>query len=179
MVFLFFFLVVPVAEIYVLYQAAATWGFWNAFFLQVLVSGLGFTIARSQFQTFITGFQNEIQKGKLPEAAMFHVGFKFVGGVFLAVPGFLTDILGLAFLTPGIRHLLIAGFQKKVANNMKNGHLRVFTFGSGPFGGGFKSYSYSRQFEREERDAQVVDVTPISTQTSAKNIEGPKDPKET
>lgn len=175
MPFLFFFLFLPVAEIYVLYQAAASWGFWNAFFLQVLVSGLGILIAKSQFKNFISGFQMQVQQGKMPESAMFHVGFKFVGGIFLAVPGFLTDILGIAFLTPGVRHLLIAGFQKKMASNISSGAFKVFSFGNGPFGGGFRSYTYSSQtsWPREERDAQVLDVTPISSET--KKIEGPKD----
>lgn len=173
MAFFFFFLILPIAEIYALYHAVVAWGFWNVFFLQVLISGLGIMIAKAQFQHFLGGFQNEIQKGRMPQVAMFHTGFKFIGGVFLAVPGLLTDIMGLLFLTPGVRHLLIAGFQKKVAQNMRNGNFRVFTFGAGPFGGGFKNYTYThtQSWPREEREAQILDVTPLSSTTEPKQIE--------
>jgi UPF0716 protein FxsA len=57
-----------------------------------------------------------------------------IGGFLIMLPGFITDVLGLLIILPGLRQLILLFFKKHIETLMASGHLKTFSFQGGrPF----------------------------------------------
>ncbi|BBP42870.1 FxsA family protein [Thiosulfativibrio zosterae] len=112
MKFLVLFLLVPLTELYVLIEVGSVIGGLTTVLLVVGTAILGASLMRSQGLLTMQKAQAALASGEAPQQAMLEGVMIFIGGLFLLVPGFITDILGLLFLIPPIRHRLASQFLK-------------------------------------------------------------------
>ena len=93
----------PIAELALLIASARTIGFWWTLLLCVATGVIGTAIARWQGARTLVKAQQALAQGHMPGDAILDGAFVLVGGVLLLTPGFLTDVMGLAFLLPPSR----------------------------------------------------------------------------
>jgi len=104
------FIVVPIAELYVLWQVGSVIGILPTIALLLLDSILGTLLLKSQGRQAWLRFNEATQAGRIPAREVADGALIILGGAFLLTPGFLSDIFGLLLLIPPTRAL----FRKSV-----------------------------------------------------------------
>jgi UPF0716 protein FxsA len=97
------FIVVPLAELYVIYQVGDAIGVLWTLALLAADSVLGSMLLRSQGRTVWRRFNETMAAGRVPHRELLDGVLVIFGGAFLITPGFLTDIVGLFLLLPPTR----------------------------------------------------------------------------
>lgn len=97
------FIVVPIAELYVIFKVGDSIGWAPTLAILVADSLLGSWLMRSQGRAVWRRFQDAMQAGRIPHREVFDGVLVIFGGAFLITPGFLTDILGILLLLPPTR----------------------------------------------------------------------------
>src|SRR5215208_7578969 len=97
------FIVLPVAEIYVIIKVGEGIGVWPTIGLLILDGFLGAALLRSQGRAAWRRFNETLAAGKIPAREVFDGAMVIFGGALLMTPGFITDIFGLLFLIPPSR----------------------------------------------------------------------------
>jgi UPF0716 protein FxsA len=100
---LLIFLVVPIAELYLIYLVGDAIGVWQTLLLLAADSLLGSFLLRSQGRTVWNRFNEALAAGRMPHREVLDGVLVIFGGAFLITPGFLTDVLGLVLLVPPTR----------------------------------------------------------------------------
>jgi UPF0716 protein FxsA len=100
---LLLFLVVPLAEIYLLIQAGGVIGALNTVALVVLTAVVGAWLLRLQGLATLRRVQQSLERGELPETALVEGVLLLLAGALLLTPGFITDAVGFALLVPAAR----------------------------------------------------------------------------
>jgi UPF0716 protein FxsA len=100
------FVVVPIAELYVLWQVGDWIGILPTLALLVLDSVLGGVLVRSQGRAAWRRFNAALSRGRAPAGEAIDGALILFGGALLLTPGFLTDVLGLSLLLPPSRALV-------------------------------------------------------------------------
>ncbi len=100
------FVLLPIAELYVILQVGDAIGAPLTILLLVLDSLLGSALLRSQGRTVWRQFNAVLAEGRIPHRELFDGIAVIFGGAFLITPGFLTDIIGLLLLIPPTRSVL-------------------------------------------------------------------------
>ncbi len=99
------FIILPLAELYVIYQVGDAIGILPTLALLVLDSLLGAWLLRTQGRATWNRFQATMQAGRIPHREVFDGVLVIFGGAFLITPGFITDIIGVLLLLPPTRSL--------------------------------------------------------------------------
>src|SRR4051795_7435484 len=102
------FIVVPLAELYVIIQVGNLIGLVPTLVLLLLDAILGSMLLRHQGRAAWIRFNRALAEGRLPHKEVFDGVLVIMGGALLITPGFLTDILGLILLIPPTRALVRA-----------------------------------------------------------------------
>jgi UPF0716 protein FxsA len=97
------FLLVPVAELYVIYKVGDAIGILPTFLLLAVDSVLGSLLLRSQGRAVWRRFNAILAEGRVPHREVVDGVLVIFGGAFLITPGFITDIVGLTLLLPPTR----------------------------------------------------------------------------
>jgi UPF0716 protein FxsA len=100
------FLLVPIAELYVIYQVGDAIGIWWTFLLLAVDSLLGSFLLKSQGRSVWRRFNDHLAQGRVPHREVIDGVLVIFGGAFLITPGFLTDIVGLVLLIPPTRSVV-------------------------------------------------------------------------
>lgn len=154
----------PFAEIYVFISFIDAYSFWDALLLTMGSGLIGLIIMMSQGRAALVSIQQDLAAGKNPNDRILHQLLILLGGLLIFLPGFINDIVGLLLVLPGTRHLMLYFFKSTLLRQITQGRIRVFNSGGG-FGGGFSGFRRGPQGphfdDRVERDAKVIDVTPI------------------
>jgi UPF0716 protein FxsA len=108
------FIVVPLAELYVILQVGDAIGAVWTILLLAADSLLGSLLLRSQGRTVWRRFNSTLAEGRMPHREVIDGVLVVFGGAFLITPGFLTDIVGILLLIPPTR----AVFRKLVARRL-------------------------------------------------------------
>lgn len=116
LVFLFFLIFFIYAELSLVIAAGEEIGALGVLAELFLSAAAGAALIRRQGLGVARRMQEAMAKGKDPVEEVSHGFFIFVGGLLLVIPGFLTDGLGLLFLIPLVRKLLIG---KRVATRTR------------------------------------------------------------
>lgn len=187
-------LLLPIAELIVLFRVGGAIGVVNTLFALIAAGILGAGLARTQGKFVIRRLQGSLARGEMPGNEVVHGLLIFVGGVLFLIPGFVSDVIGFFLILPGTRHLMVYVLKKKIARGLSQGQFRVFKTGggfAGGFGGafgGFGGASGSRprgpfgasgedpSFSRDVTP-KVIDVTPIASEVTSKTDGNDSDPK--
>jgi UPF0716 protein FxsA len=105
-VFIFLFLALPIAEIYVIIQVGQAIGVIPTLLLLILDGFAGAALARSQGRTAWERFNRALSEGRMPGRETMDGAMIMLGGALLLAPGFITDVFGFALLIPPTRALL-------------------------------------------------------------------------
>ena len=98
------FIVVPLAELYVIFKAADDWigPVWTIFLLAA-DSVIGAVLLRSQGRAVWRRFNQAFAAGRMPHREVQDGVMVVFGGALLITPGFITDVVGLLLLLPPTR----------------------------------------------------------------------------
>jgi UPF0716 protein FxsA len=100
------FIVVPLAELYVILKVGDAIGAVWTILLLAADSVLGSVLLRSQGRSVWQRFNEALGTGRMPHREVMDGVLVIFGGAFLITPGFLTDIVGLALLIPPTRAIV-------------------------------------------------------------------------
>ncbi len=115
------FLLVPVAELYVIYLVGDAIGVWQTLLLLAADSVLGSLLLRSQGRSVWRRFNDALAAGRMPHRAVLDGVLVIFGGAFLITPGFLTDVLGLALLIPPTRGVVRRAVARRLGRRVAVG----------------------------------------------------------
>ena len=108
------FVLVPIAEIYVIIQVGQEIGaLWTVLIL-IADSLIGARLLSWQGRRAWASFQEALVAGRMPHREVLDGVLIILGGAFLLTPGFLTDIVGLLLLLPPTR----AAFRRLLTRMM-------------------------------------------------------------
>ena len=113
---LLIFIVLPIAELYVIIQVGGAIGVVPTLAILLLDGVIGAALARSQGRAAWQRFNEATAAGKVPAKEVFDGVCIIVGGAFLLAPGFITDAIGISLLAPPsralYRRLLMSGARR-------------------------------------------------------------------
>jgi UPF0716 protein FxsA len=130
---LILFLVLPIAEIYVIVQVGQAIGVPITLAILLLDGFLGAAVARSQGRAAWARFNQALAAGKIPARETADGAMIILGGALLLAPGFITDAFGFMLLLPPTRALIRGTVTRLVGRRMSIGWT---VLGGGPPGGG-------------------------------------------
>ena len=120
------FVVVTLAEIYVLVTVGQTIGGLSTVLLVIITAFIGSRLLKQQGWSTMAKAQQSITEGRTPALEMFEGVVILVSGILLLTPGFITDILGLLGLMPWSRSYFINHFLEKNAERVFSKKNSVF-----------------------------------------------------
>ena len=120
------FVVVTLAEIYVLVSVGQAIGGLSTVLLVVITAFIGSSLLRQQGWSTMAKAQQSMAEGRTPAMEMLEGVVILVSGILLLTPGFLTDGLGLLGLMPWSRHYFINHFLEKNAERVFRSRNSVF-----------------------------------------------------
>jgi UPF0716 protein FxsA len=123
------FIVVPIAEIYVIVKVGEAIGILPTLAILIADALLGSLLLRHQGRSAWRRFNAAIAEGRFPGREAADGVMIAVGGTLLLTPGFITDVFGLLLLLPPTRALVRAGLFRYLRR-------RAVVVGAGGFGAG-------------------------------------------
>jgi UPF0716 protein FxsA len=127
------FIVVPIAELYVIIQVGEWIGVWPTLLLLLLDAVVGSWLLKHEGRAAWRRFNEALAERRIPAKEVADGFLVILGGALLIAPGFITDIFGILFLIPPTRAL-----ARKLLTRFTVGRVAVVGFpgGMGGFGGG-------------------------------------------
>lgn len=123
---LLFIIVTPIIDLYILIKASQNMGFWTTITLIIATGIAGYYLARSEGRIVISNVNRELAQGGLPGDELL-IGLSIlIGGIFLVVPGIVTDIIGITMILPGTREIYINIMKKRFKDKIRRGDTRIF-----------------------------------------------------
>lgn len=96
-------LLLPLLEVFVLVKVGQAIGGLNTVLLVVLMAIVGLVLMRLQGMATIDRARAAMARGELPALPLLEGLWLVLAGVLLLIPGFVTDVFGLALFVPPIR----------------------------------------------------------------------------
>ena len=119
------FVLVPIAELYVILQVGDAIGAVPTILILVADSLLGSVLLRSQGRSVWRKFNAAIAEGRMPHREIVDGVAVIFGGAFLLTPGFLTDVVGLLLLLPptraALRRLVVRRIGRRIGMRAARG----------------------------------------------------------
>jgi UPF0716 protein FxsA len=115
------FIVVPLAELYVILKVGDAIGVVPTIALLALDSVLGSMLLRAQGRAVWRRFNEALGAGRMPHREVMDGVLVIFGGAFLITPGFITDIVGLVLLLPPTRSLVRRWLVRRLGRRVSVG----------------------------------------------------------
>ena len=116
------FIVVPLAELYVILEVVGPWLDWyGTVALLVVDSILGSLLLRAQGRSVWRRFNAVMAEGAVPHREVIDGVLTIFGGAFLITPGFITDIVGLVLLIPPTRSVVRRILVRRLGHRIATG----------------------------------------------------------
>jgi UPF0716 protein FxsA len=127
---LLIFILVPIAELYVIIKVGEAIGLIPTLILLLADAVLGSMLWRQQGRAAWIRFNRALAENRLPHKEVFDGVLIIMGGALLITPGFLTDILGLILLVPPTRAIVRAFASRRVRRRLAMGDgATMWSFG--------------------------------------------------
>jgi UPF0716 protein FxsA len=108
------FIVMPILEMLILIKVGSLIGAWYTVALVLLTAIIGVNLLKHQGLSTLMRAQRKAQYGALPVSEIGEGLLLAVAGALLLTPGFVTDAIGFALLSPAIRRELAKGVAKRM-----------------------------------------------------------------
>jgi UPF0716 protein FxsA len=129
LVLVLLFIVLPIAEIYVIIKVGEAIGVLPTIALLILDGFLGAALLKHQGRAAWRRFNEALEAGRIPAREVFDGAMVIVGGAFLLAPGFITDAIGLLLLIP-LTRAMFRGIATKLAVGRAAFAVRSVKWGS-------------------------------------------------
>ncbi|MCE1177663.1 MAG: FxsA family protein [Micrococcales bacterium] len=126
-------IIVPTIEIGIIVALGKSLGLWPTLGLLLFESALGAWLVRREGGRAWSALVTALNTGRMPSRQLADAALVLVGGTLLLAPGFLTDIVGFAFILPFTRPLTRGLLERVVAQRLLGG---VFEAPAGTAGAG-------------------------------------------
>ncbi|HVV91619.1 MAG TPA: FxsA family protein [Solirubrobacterales bacterium] len=126
------FVVVPIAELYVIIQVGEWIGVVPTLLLLLLDAVLGAWLLKREGRSAWRRFNRALAERRLPAKEVADGFLVILGGALLIAPGFITDVFGVLFLLPPTRAV-----ARRVLRRWTVGRVAVVGFPGGAAMGGF------------------------------------------
>ncbi|CAN5805970.1 hypothetical protein BH24ACT3_BH24ACT3_15540 [soil metagenome] len=126
------FLIVPIAELYVIVQVAGGIGVGKTILVLIAVSALGAWLVKREGVGVARRIQAQLARGDMPTKEVVDCFLILLAGALMLTPGFLTDVLGLLLLFPPTRALFRTAVIGRFGHRVAVG--TVGSFGAGRMG---------------------------------------------
>jgi UPF0716 protein FxsA len=123
-ILLVLFVITPIIEMWLLITVGGVIGALPTIGLVLLTACIGLVLLRHQGMAALLSARQKLHANELPAREIADSLFFAVGGALLLTPGFVTDAIGFACLTPGIRTLLIRFVGQHL---LASGCVNIFT----------------------------------------------------
>lgn len=108
------FLSVPLIEIALFIQIGGFIGLWPTLGIVILTAILGTWLVKTQGRMAIADLQRSFSRLEDPGTPLAHGAMILMAGALLLTPGFFTDAVGFALLTPPVRTVVLNWARKRV-----------------------------------------------------------------
>ncbi len=153
------FIVVPIAELYVIIQVGGLIGVGPTLLLLLLDAVLGSWLLKHEGRSAWRRFNQALAERRLPAKEVADGFLIILGGALLIAPGFITDVFGVLFLLPPTRAV-----ARRILRRWTVGRVALVGFPGGATMGGFgtggpgrsrpgRSYDYDVDAEEVPEDA--------------------------
>ena len=136
------FIVVPIAELYVIIQIGGLIGVWPTLALLVADALLGSLLLRQQGRGAWRRFNEALAERRFPGREVADGLLIAVGGTLLLTPGFITDVFGLILLIPPTRAIV-----RRTLRPFLMRRFRIIPIPSPGGGAGSRSYDFDSTAE--------------------------------
>jgi UPF0716 protein FxsA len=160
LLFLAALIAIPIIEITVFIEIGGEIGAFNTIILTILTAVAGMILLRIQGLSILTQAQARIQKGETPAKEILNGLLLAIAGLFLLIPGFVTDSIGFLLFLPPIRSFLALWLGKRFILSARPGYDGSYSSGS--------STVIDGEFHvvDEEDDKKSEDITKIGTKNN-------------
>ena len=100
------FTIIPIVEIVLFAWIGSTIGIWPTIAMVVITAVVGSLLVSRQGRATWLQLRQELADGTVPTKPIVHGAMILVAGALLLTPGFLTDVVGLLLLVPGVREAI-------------------------------------------------------------------------
>lgn len=104
---------IPLVEIAVFIQVGGEIGLGLTIVTTLLTAVIGTFLLRIQGLSTLSRLQDTLNQGEMPVRAAFDGACQLIAGIFLLIPGFVTDFVGLLLFLPPIRTLLLGALIRR------------------------------------------------------------------
>ncbi|XVX22009.1 FxsA family protein [Actinomycetota bacterium] len=125
-------IIVPTLEIGVIVALGKSLGLWPTLGLLLFESALGAWLVRREGGRAWSALVTALNTGRMPSRQLADAALVLVGGTLLLAPGFLTDIVGFAFILPFTRPIARGLLERVVAQRLLGGVFETPAGGTGP-----------------------------------------------
>jgi UPF0716 protein FxsA len=108
------FIVVPIAELYVIVQVAQGIGVGETILLLIAMSVIGAWMAKTQGLLVVRRLQATVAQGKVPSREIVDGALILFAGALMITPGFLSDCLAVLLLLPPIRAVVRSVILRRI-----------------------------------------------------------------
>ena len=115
------FIIVPLAELYVIFKVGDAIGIGWTVALLAADSLIGSLLLRSQGRAVWRRFNETLETGRMPHREVIDGVMVIFGGAFLLTPGFLTDIVGVLLLLPPTRAIARRMVMRRLGRRVAGG----------------------------------------------------------
>lgn len=125
MKYLVLLMALPVIEITVLLLSGHLIGVWFTLVLVVIAGAVGVWLAKRQGLDIWRKAQEQMSYGSVPGNEIIDGMCILIGGVFLVIPGLISDFIAMIFLLPFTRKWLKPFVMNLIMNRMNRGKVTV------------------------------------------------------
>ena len=113
----------PLIEIAVLILVGSNIGVFPTIGLIILTGFLGMLLLRVQGLAALSRIRGEMDRGQAPDKSMADAAMIALAGLFLIIPGFVSDLIGILLFLPPVRALIRKAIGRRVTV-VRSGHSR-------------------------------------------------------
>ena len=107
-------LLLPLIEIAVLILVGSSIGVLPTIGLIIVTGFLGMALLRIQGFAVLSKLRADLDRGQAPDKSLADAAMIAMAGVFLIIPGFVSDIIGILLFLPPVRALIRASIGRRV-----------------------------------------------------------------
>ena len=102
----------PALELLTAWIVASFIGWWDVIGLFIIGAVVGVLVMSSAGRAAFASMQQAAREGRLQDGSTGNHALRFLGGALIAIPGFWTDLIGLALCFPPIQDVLRPRFAR-------------------------------------------------------------------
>jgi UPF0716 protein FxsA len=105
---------IPMIEIYIMIQVGSEIGAFPTIALAILTAIVGIWLVRHQGFGLLMRVREMTDRGEVPALEVLDGALLLVAGLFLLLPGFMTDAIGFLLLVPPLRHWIVGRYVRVI-----------------------------------------------------------------